>query len=90
MDTSEFRNVGHHVVDLLADYLERIEQRPVFPNVEPAVLNRLSRLRSTSRKSVSSLTASAMNQRIRPCQLGVAFRNRPESFELMDRIFPLV
>ena len=59
MDTSEFRNVGHHVVDLLADYLERIEQRPVFPNVEPAVLNRLSRLRSTSRKSVSPLTASA-------------------------------
>lgn len=29
------------VVDLLADYLERIEQRPVFPNVEPAILNEL-------------------------------------------------
>lgn len=41
MDTSEFRAVGHRVVDLLADYLERIEQRPVFPKVEPAILNRL-------------------------------------------------
>ncbi len=41
MDTSEFRGVGHRVVDLLADYLERIEQRPVFPNVEPAILNEL-------------------------------------------------
>ncbi len=41
MDTSEFRTVGHRVVDLLAEYLERIEERPVFPNVEPAILNRL-------------------------------------------------
>ncbi len=41
MDTSEFRAVGHRVVDLLAEYLERIEERSVFPNVEPATLNRL-------------------------------------------------
>jgi aromatic-L-amino-acid/L-tryptophan decarboxylase len=41
MDTSEFRAVGHRVVDLLAEYLEHIEERPVFPKVEPATLNRL-------------------------------------------------
>ncbi len=41
MDTTEFRAAGHRVVDLLAEYLERIEERPVFPNVEPATLNQL-------------------------------------------------
>ena len=41
MDSSEFRAVGHHVVDLLAEYLDHIEEWPVFPEVEPAALNRL-------------------------------------------------
>src|ERR1700757_3137152 len=41
MDPREFRAIGHQVVDLLASYFEQIEQKPVFPNVEPAVLNRL-------------------------------------------------
>lgn len=41
MDAREFRNAGHHVVDLLADYLEKIEGRPVFPDVEPRTLTQL-------------------------------------------------
>jgi len=41
MDSSEFRAVGHRVVDLLAEYLDHMEERPVFPEVEPAALNRL-------------------------------------------------
>src|SRR6516165_3175780 len=52
-----------------------------------------TRLHSTSKridKPVDCLTDTPVNQRIRPCQLGVALRNRPESFELLDRIFPLV
>jgi glutamate/tyrosine decarboxylase-like PLP-dependent enzyme len=40
MDAGEFREVGHQVVDLLAEYLENIEQKPVFPDVEPATLTR--------------------------------------------------
>jgi aromatic-L-amino-acid/L-tryptophan decarboxylase len=41
MNPKEFREVGHRVVDLLAEYLEHIEEKPVFPNVEPSKLTRL-------------------------------------------------
>jgi aromatic-L-amino-acid decarboxylase len=40
MDAGEFREVGHRVVDLLAEYFENIEEKPVFPNIEPATLTR--------------------------------------------------
>jgi aromatic-L-amino-acid decarboxylase len=41
MDAKEFRNLGHRVVDLLADYLDHIEAKRVFPDVEPRTVNRL-------------------------------------------------
>jgi aromatic-L-amino-acid decarboxylase len=41
MDPREFRKVGHRVVDLLSDYFEHIEEKPVFPDVEPTFLNSL-------------------------------------------------
>ncbi len=41
MDAREFQDVGHRVVDLLAKYFERIEEKPVFPQVEPEVLTKL-------------------------------------------------
>ena len=41
MNPKEFREVGHQVVDLLAEYLEHIEEKPVFPNVEPSTLTKL-------------------------------------------------
>jgi aromatic-L-amino-acid/L-tryptophan decarboxylase len=41
MDSKEFRDVGHRVVDLLAEYLENIEERRVFPDVEPRTVNAL-------------------------------------------------
>jgi aromatic-L-amino-acid decarboxylase len=41
MDGKEFRDLGHQVVDLLAEYLEHIEKKRVFPDVEPRVLNEL-------------------------------------------------
>src|SRR6202161_910402 len=41
MNPGEFRELGHRVVDLLAEYLEHIEEKPVFPNVEPKMLTQL-------------------------------------------------
>jgi aromatic-L-amino-acid decarboxylase len=41
MDAKEFRDVGHRVVDLLAEYLDHIEDRRVFPDVEPRTVNAL-------------------------------------------------
>ncbi|MGB9073266.1 MAG: pyridoxal-dependent decarboxylase [Terriglobales bacterium] len=41
MDPKEFREVGHRVVDFLAEYLDHIEERRVFPDVEPRTVNEL-------------------------------------------------
>ena len=41
MDMKEFRDVGHQVVDYLAEYLGHIEEKRVFPDVEPRTVNAL-------------------------------------------------
>ena len=41
MDAREFQEIGHQVVDLLADYLDHIEEKPVFPRIDPQALNNL-------------------------------------------------
>ena len=41
MDPSEFRAAAHAVVDVMADYLAAIEDRRVFPDIEPGTLKPL-------------------------------------------------
>jgi aromatic-L-amino-acid/L-tryptophan decarboxylase len=41
MDIQEFRREGHRAVDLVADYLEGVEGRRVFPDMQPAEVVRL-------------------------------------------------
>uniref|UniRef100_A0A3B5RAZ8 Aromatic-L-amino-acid decarboxylase n=1 Tax=Xiphophorus maculatus TaxID=8083 RepID=A0A3B5RAZ8_XIPMA len=41
MDAAEFRRRGKEMVDYMADYLENIEQRPVYPDLEPGYLRSL-------------------------------------------------
>ncbi|KAL7874832.1 hypothetical protein SRHO_G00058020 [Serrasalmus rhombeus] len=41
MDTAEFRRRGKEMVDYVADYLENIEKRQVYPDVEPGYLRAL-------------------------------------------------
>lgn len=38
IDVQEFRDAGHRLIDRLAEYLERVEEAPLFPAVEPAAL----------------------------------------------------
>jgi aromatic-L-amino-acid decarboxylase len=41
MTPADFRAAAHAVVDVMADYLETIEKRPVFPAIEPGSLRSL-------------------------------------------------
>ncbi|KAK2526389.1 hypothetical protein Q9966_010788 [Columba livia] len=41
MDAAEFRKSGKQMVDYIADYLEKIDKRQVFPDVEPGYLRPL-------------------------------------------------
>uniref|UniRef100_A0A3B5BD52 Aromatic-L-amino-acid decarboxylase n=1 Tax=Stegastes partitus TaxID=144197 RepID=A0A3B5BD52_9TELE len=41
MDAAEFRRRGKEMVDYVADYLENIENRPVFSDIEPGYLRSL-------------------------------------------------
>ena len=40
-DPEELRRLGHEVVDLLAEYLAGVEDRALFPDIEPARLDEL-------------------------------------------------
>ena len=41
MDPETFRAAAHEVVDVMADYLARIEDFPVFPSIEPGTIRPL-------------------------------------------------
>jgi aromatic-L-amino-acid/L-tryptophan decarboxylase len=41
MDPAEFRSAGHRVVDLMADYLQRVESYAVLPPIDPGTLGAL-------------------------------------------------
>ena len=41
MDANEFRTIGHKVVDSLAEYFAHMEEKRVFPDVQPRAVNEL-------------------------------------------------
>ena len=41
MDANEFRDLGHRVVDMMAEYFDHLEEKRVFPDTEPRVVNQL-------------------------------------------------
>lgn len=41
MQYEEFRKSGHKLIDYITDYLERVENKPLFKDVEPSFLNGL-------------------------------------------------
>lgn len=38
MEYNEFRKAGHYLIDYIADYLQQLEHRRLFPDVEPSFL----------------------------------------------------
>jgi aromatic-L-amino-acid/L-tryptophan decarboxylase len=41
MDYSQFRKAGHDLVDYITDYLQQVQDKPLFADVEPSFLNKL-------------------------------------------------
>src|SRR5215211_3695136 len=41
MNQNEFRETGHHLIDWIGEYLETVEQKPLFPDVTPEQLHKL-------------------------------------------------
>ncbi|MFL5772412.1 MAG: pyridoxal phosphate-dependent decarboxylase family protein [Flavisolibacter sp.] len=41
MEYKNFREAGHRLVDSIADYLEHVEDRPLFPDVDPSHLYKI-------------------------------------------------
>src|SRR5687768_14483498 len=41
MNIKEFSEMGHSMIDWIARYLESVEEKPLFPNVEPRQLFQL-------------------------------------------------
>lgn len=41
MQYEEFKKAGHYLVDYIAGYLQNVENKPLFPNVEPSFLYNL-------------------------------------------------
>src|SRR5689334_18910794 len=41
MQYEEFRHAGHYLVDFIADYLQNVKNKPLFPDVKPGYLHAL-------------------------------------------------
>ena len=38
MQYEEFRKAGHYLIDFITDYMQQVENRPLFPNTDPSKL----------------------------------------------------
>jgi aromatic-L-amino-acid/L-tryptophan decarboxylase len=66
MDPREFREIGHNVVDLLAEYFEHIEEKAVFPAVEPKVLTGLFDAPLPEEPSSSNAVLAEIEEKLLP------------------------
>src|SRR5437868_6985445 len=41
MQYEEFRHAGHYLIDFIADYLQNVKNKPLFPDVQPGYLHDL-------------------------------------------------
>src|ERR1700751_2767989 len=66
MDAKEFRDVGHQVVDRLAEYFDHIEDRRVFPDVEPRTVNELFNQSLPEQPSSPEAVLAELEQKLLP------------------------
>jgi len=64
MDAKEFRDVGHRAVDFLAEYLDHIEEKRVFPDTEPRTLNELLALAELPREGVAAALGKRASKKL--------------------------
>lgn len=67
MDPKEFREVGHRVVDFLAEYFDHIEERRVFPDVEPRTVNQLFAESLPQDPSSAESVLNELENKLLPC-----------------------
>lgn len=41
MDYTQFRQAGHELIDYITDYLQQVQDKPLFADVQPSFLNKL-------------------------------------------------
>jgi len=66
MDAREFQQIGHQVVDLLAEYFDHIEEKPVFPDVEPQFLTDLFAEPLPQASSSAATVLSELEEKLLP------------------------
>jgi aromatic-L-amino-acid/L-tryptophan decarboxylase len=66
MDEKEFRELGHQVVDLLSEYMGHIEEKRVFPEIEPKTVNELFTEPLPQESSDAQMVLRALQEKVIP------------------------
>ncbi len=66
MDPKEFRDLGHRVVDMLGDYLAQIDEKRVFPDIEPEQANQLFAQALPQDASAADAVLAELEQKLLP------------------------
>ena len=80
MNIHEFRNAGHSMIDWISDYLENIEDRPLFPRIEPRELNQMFQEEIPRKGSSIDAVIEELQQKLLPY---CAHVNHPGYFGLI-------
>ena len=75
--TSDFRESGHRLIDWIADFFDRIDQRPVLPDVQPGEIERRFAAHASEDGKPYDALLGEFEEKILP---GVTHWNHPSFF----------